>query len=123
LSSSYDLHKKTDETRAIHRCPEGTLPVISDTGFISTLRRVAKAFQQLHEANERISSSSDTGQPHRSIEAVPFCKEHHITLLNLPPRASHKPLDVDFFGPLKEAYAQEADRWSVNHPGTAVVMK
>ncbi|PNF25425.1 hypothetical protein B7P43_G08794 [Cryptotermes secundus] len=49
-------------------------------------------------------------------------REHRITLLSLPPHASHKlqPSDVGFFGPLKEAYAQEADRWLVNHPDTAI---
>jgi hypothetical protein len=49
---------------------------------------------------------------HCSIEAVLFCWEQLITFLPLPPHASHrlKPLDIGFFGPLKEAYTQEADR-------------
>jgi hypothetical protein len=59
---------------------------------------------------------------HCSIEAVLFYREDHITLLSSPQHASHRlqPLDVGFFGPLKEAYTQEANRWLANHPGTAV---
>jgi hypothetical protein len=62
----------------------------------------------------------DSHISHCSIEAVLFCREHHITLLSLPPHASHRlqPSDGGFFGPLKEAYAQEADR--LNHPGNAI---
>ncbi|KAJ8886858.1 hypothetical protein PR048_013070 [Dryococelus australis] len=56
------------------------------------------------------------------MQAINFCIEHLITLLSLPPHASHRfqPLDVGFFGPLKKAFAEEADKWLMSHPGRAI---
>jgi hypothetical protein len=96
--------------------PEGTLPMISDTGFISTKLFIEwlKHFSSFVKPTKEdpVLLILDNHISHCSIEAVFFHREHHITLLSLPPHASHRlqPSDGGFFGPLKEAYAQEADR-------------
>ncbi|PNF41081.1 hypothetical protein B7P43_G06223 [Cryptotermes secundus] len=106
--------------------PEGTLPMVSDTGFISTELFVEwlKHFSSFVKPTKEdpVILILHNHIAHCSIEAVLFCREHHITLLSLPPHASHRfqPSDVGFFEHMKEAYAQEADRWLVNHPGTAI---
>ncbi|PNF34161.1 hypothetical protein B7P43_G18194 [Cryptotermes secundus] len=105
--------------------PEGTLPMISDTGFINTelfvewLKHFSSFVKPMKE--DPVLLILDNHIAHCSIEAVLFCTEHHITLLSLPPHASGRlqPLCVGFLGPLKEVYAQEADRWLVNNPGAA----
>lgn len=48
---------------------------------------------------------------HISIEAYTFCRENHIHMVSLPPHTSHRlqPLDLTFFGPLKNALFREYD--------------
>ncbi|XP_033608734.1 uncharacterized protein LOC117282588 [Cryptotermes secundus] len=90
--------------------PEGTLPVISDTRFINTELFV-----------EWLKHFSSFVKPMKE-DPVLLILDNHITLLSLPPHASHRlqPLGVCFLGHLEEAYSEEADRWLVNHPGTAI---
>ncbi|PNF19310.1 hypothetical protein B7P43_G07304 [Cryptotermes secundus] len=73
--------------------PEGTLPMISDTGFINTELFVEwlKHFTSFVKPTKEdpVLLILDNHIAHCSIEAVLFCREHHITLLSLPPHASH----------------------------------
>jgi hypothetical protein len=66
----------------------------------------------------------DNHAPHCSLATILFCRDHHITLLILPPHASHKlqPLDKGFFGPLETAYESELEKWLVNHPEQGVTL-
>jgi RNA polymerase subunit RPABC4/transcription elongation factor Spt4 len=106
--------------------PEGTLPMISDTGFVNAelfiewLKHFSSFVKPTKE--DPVLLILDSHITDCSTEIVLFCRDHHMTLLSLPPRASHRlqSLDVGFFGPLKEAYAQEADRWLLNHPGSKI---
>ncbi|KAJ8932501.1 hypothetical protein NQ318_018499 [Aromia moschata] len=52
----------------------------------------------------------DNHSSHISLPAITFCRNNGIHLLSIPPHSSHKlqALDVGFFGPLKNSYAQEA---------------
>ena len=106
--------------------PGGTLRMISETGFINTelfTDWLKHSFNFVKLTTEDpVLLILDNHIFHCSIEAVLYCREHFITLISLPSHASHRfqPLDVGFFGPLKKAYAQEADRWLVNHPGIAI---
>ncbi|XP_030762946.1 uncharacterized protein LOC115887620 [Sitophilus oryzae] len=67
----------------------------------------------------------DNHVSHRSLEAVLYCREHHIILLSLPPHASHRlqPLDRSFFAPLKTAYSTEADKWIISNPGKVISLR
>jgi hypothetical protein len=95
--------------------PEGTLPMISDTGFINTELFVEwlKHFSSFVKPTKEdpVLPILDNHISHCSMEAVLFHRESHITLQSLPSHVTHPlpALDVGFFGPLKEAYTQEAD--------------
>lgn len=59
----------------------------------------------------------DNHSSHRDLQVIQYCRENHINLLSFPPHASHimQPLDVGFFGPLKNAYSRECDKWLVSN--------
>lgn len=53
----------------------------------------------------------DNHTSHISLAAYDFCKSNGIVMVSLPPHTSHRtqPLDVVFFGPLKQAINREID--------------
>lgn len=53
----------------------------------------------------------DNHSSHISMPAYDFCMNNYIHMLSLPPHTSHRmqPLDVSFYGPLKQAYYREAN--------------
>lgn len=53
----------------------------------------------------------DNHGSHINLPAYDFCKKNNIIMLSLPPHTSHRmqPLDVTFFGPLKQAFKRECD--------------
>jgi hypothetical protein len=104
--------------------PTRTLRQISETGYMN--------FELLNHLAAQVKPSSDdpvllvvvNHASHCSLAAILFCRDHHFTLLTLPPHASHKlqPLDKGFLRPLKTAYASEVQKWLVNHPGQGVIL-
>ncbi|XP_068085591.1 uncharacterized protein [Anabrus simplex] len=109
--------------------PEGTLPLISDSGYMNTELFLdwLKHFEQFVKPSEEdpVLLIMDNHISHCSLDAVMFCRDKFITLLTLPPHASHmlQPLDKGFFGPLKSAFSTECDKWMFNHPGRAITLK
>ena len=73
-------------------------------------------------AEDPVLLIADNHSTHCSLPAILYCRENHITFLTLPPHASHviQPLDKGFYGPLKTAYAAEAEKWLVQHPGQVI---
>lgn len=108
--------------------PVGTLPLISDSGFINSELFILwlKHFQQHVKSSEDdpVLLLLDNHVSHCSLEAVTYAEKHSITLISLPPHASHRlqPLDRVISGPMKTAYAKECDKWLVNHPGRAITL-
>ncbi|XP_067664237.1 uncharacterized protein [Haliotis asinina] len=53
----------------------------------------------------------DDHNSHKTLEAISFARDNHISMLVLPPHTTHRlqPLDCTFFGPLKTKFHQEAD--------------
>ncbi|GBM91593.1 hypothetical protein AVEN_164200-1 [Araneus ventricosus] len=90
--------------------PNGTLPLMSDTGymnshlFIDWLKHFIKRAKLSTE--DPVLLIADNHTYHCSLPAVLFCREIHITFLTLTPHASHvlQPLDKCFFVPLKALY-------------------
>lgn len=60
----------------------------------------------------------DGHSSHKSLEAVNLARDNDVILISLPPHITHRiqPLDIVFYGPLKTAYNQEADKWTALHP-------
>ncbi|GBM10423.1 hypothetical protein AVEN_263339-1 [Araneus ventricosus] len=83
--------------------PNGTLPLISDTGymnshlFIDWLKHFIKHVKP--SAEDPVLLIADNYTSHFSFPVVLFCRENHITFLTLPPHSSHvvilAPLDKD----------------------------
>ena len=53
----------------------------------------------------------DNHSSHKSYQSYCFCRENNIHLVSLPPHTSHRlqPLDICFYGPLKEAFNKECE--------------
>lgn len=49
----------------------------------------------------------------RNLELIDNARDHHVTILSLPPHSTHKlqPLDKTFMGPLKSYYSEEVRMW------------
>jgi hypothetical protein len=64
----------------------------------------------------------DNHVSHISLAAIELCQANGIVLLTLPPHTSHKlqPLDVSFFGPFKQRYYAECDKFQINNPGIPI---
>jgi hypothetical protein len=62
----------------------------------------------------------DGHESHHSTEFELYCQQNNIITLYMPPHSSHKlqPLDVGYFGPLKQAYGRQIEdliRMYINH--------
>jgi len=66
----------------------------------------------------------DNHESHISLKAYDFCRQNNIHLLTLPPHTSHRmqPLDLTFYGPLKNAYNKECESYMMNHPGQRITV-
>lgn len=61
--------------------------------------------------NDPVLLVLDNHSSHISIEVFEFCRNNFIHMVSLPPHTSHRlqPLDLTFFGPLKNAFYRECD--------------
>lgn len=61
---------------------------------------------------------------HISLQVYEFCKSNGICVVTLPPHTSHKlqPLDLTFFGPLKNAFNRECDLFLKSNPHEKITM-
>jgi hypothetical protein len=107
---------------------KGTLKQTSETGYMNSelfLEWLNHFVAHVKPFNDDpVLLIMDNQASHCSLVAVLLCRDHHITLLTLPPHSSHKlqPLDKRFFGPLKTAYASDLEKWLVNHPEQGVTL-
>lgn len=55
----------------------------------------------------------DNHSSHSTIESYNFCRNHHITMLSIPPHTSHRlqPLDLTLFSSLKNEFAKQCDMY------------
>ncbi|KAG8264800.1 hypothetical protein J6590_108315 [Homalodisca vitripennis] len=55
----------------------------------------------------------DNHGSHVSLPSYEFCRQNHIHMLSIPPHTSHRlqPLDVSFYGPLKNVFNRECDKY------------
>lgn len=106
--------------------PPGTLNLVTETGYMNTDLFVEwlKHFVQHSKPSkdDPVLLIADNHSSHCSLQAVLYLRQNHVTFVTLPPHASHimQPLDKGFFGPLKTAYAAEAEKWLVQHPGEVI---
>jgi DDE superfamily endonuclease len=77
-------------------------------------------------AESRVLLVLDGHKTHTTnLDVINLAREQHVSLLCLPPHCSHRlqPLDVSFMKPLNTFYAQEVERWLLNHPGRVVTVQ
>lgn len=106
--------------------PPGTLNLVTETGYMNSDLFLEWLKHFVHHTkpsqDDPVLLVADNHSSHCSLSAVLYLRKHHVTFLTLPPHASHviQPLDKGFFGPLKTAYAVEAEKWLVQHPGEVI---
>lgn len=114
--------RKRETQELINGAPPGSKLMVSDSGFIN----IELFIQWLHHFQKFVKSIPeepvllilDNHSSHISLAIVKFCRSRGIHVLSLPPHCSHtiQPLDVEFFGPLKTTYSQEANSWMITNP-------
>ncbi|KAJ4435448.1 hypothetical protein ANN_18063 [Periplaneta americana] len=112
--------EKHDPIGAIYSCSNNGW--INETLFLVWL----KHFQQHVKATEDdpVLLVCDNHASHISLEVFNFCRDNHITMVTLPSHTSHRlqPLDLTFFGPLKNGLFREYDLFMINHAHERITM-
>ena len=101
--------------------PPGTIGACSDNGwitndlFLNWLKHFASHAKP--SVNEKVILLLDGHASHKSLEAVEFARANGIVMISFPPHSTHhmQPLDRTFFGPLKQQYNKECDKWMTQH--------
>ncbi|GBL83386.1 hypothetical protein AVEN_110693-1 [Araneus ventricosus] len=105
--------------------PNGTLPLISDTGYMNSHLFIdwLKHFVQLAKPSteDPVLLIADNLTSHCSLPAALFCRENHITFLTHT-RHVLQPLDKCSFAPLKALYSSETEKCLVQYPGKAITL-
>ena len=118
--------RKNMNHQLMKRCPPGSIGVPSasgwmDSGLFTQYLQHFIAFAKPSESRP-VLILLDGHQSHKSLDAVTLARENCVTLITIPPHTSHRlqPLDLTFFGPLKQAYNREVDKWMLHNPGKRV---
>ncbi|XP_025410766.1 uncharacterized protein LOC112683809 [Sipha flava] len=93
--------------------PVGSIYACSKNGWINSelflewLKHFSKSVKPTSE--DPVLLIMDNHCSHISLQAYEFCKANGICVVTLPPHTSHKlqPLNLTFFGPLKNAFNRE----------------
>jgi len=66
----------------------------------------------------------DNHSSHVSLEAIEFCRAHHIVMLGFPAHTSDhlQPLDVSVYGPLKTAVGIACHDYLITNPGRVITI-
>uniref|UniRef100_A0ABD2WXY0 DDE-1 domain-containing protein n=1 Tax=Trichogramma kaykai TaxID=54128 RepID=A0ABD2WXY0_9HYME len=107
--------------------PEGSMVEMSENGWINEIfffKYIKSLLASLHpqlkgkipcesDNLERALIVMDSHESHRPLEVIDYCKLHNVHVVTLPPYTSHrtKPLDITFFGPLKNKFNQVCDEF------------
>ena len=61
----------------------------------------------------------DGHESHKTLQAIDFARDNGLTLISLPPHASHRmqPLDRTFFKSLKSSYSKAVNNWMLSNRG------
>ena len=118
--------RKRMNDRLLAGCIPGTAGFVSSNGwmdytaFSSYLDHFIKHVHPT--ADRKVLLILDNHVSHHSLEAITKARDNGIIMLSLPPHTSSKmqPLDIAVFKPFKTYYAQQIDKWMVNHVGMRV---
>lgn len=118
--------RKNMNDRLMRGAPEGSVGVPSPSGWMDSTIFVKYLNHFIHHVKPSPSNQCllilDGHVSHKSLAAITLAKENCITMITIPPHTSHRlqPLDVTFFGPLKNRYNRELDKWMLANPGKRV---
>lgn len=98
--------------------PAGTIFAVHPSGWIQT-NLFTQWFQHFIEYTNPTKEKPvclilDGHFSHtQNIDLIDLAREHHVTIVSLPPHCSHKlqPLDRTFMSPLKAYYSEEVRQW------------
>ena len=122
----YLFPRKRMQLHFMKGCSPGSVGFANGSGWMDTdnFLLYLDHFISLTKPSEKepILLILDGHTSHKSLAAVLKARENNIILLTLPPHCSHKlqPLDLTFFGPLKNQYAKEADYFLTINSGKTV---
>lgn len=106
---------------AIYHCSDNGW--INEDLFVVWLKHFHKAVKPT--VDDPVLLVCDNHGSHSSLEAYEFCRSNYITIVSLPPHTSNRlqPLDLTFFGPLKNALYREYDLFMAQNHHTAIEAK
>jgi len=106
--------------------PAGAIGVCSSNGwtdsslFLKWLQHFVQVTRCSKESPQLLIM--DGHASHKSLEGIIYARDNGITMITLPPHATHKmqPLDRTFFKSLKVNYNRAADSWMSSNPGQRI---
>lgn len=83
--------------------------------FLEWLRHFSQSVKPTND--EPVLLILDNHGSHISLPSYEFCRKNYIHIVSIPPHTSHRlqPLDISFFGPLKNAFNRECDNFLKSH--------
>lgn len=122
--------RKKPNNEFLDHAPPGTTAEFHETGWMQKEIFVAwfKRFVAFTNptAEKPVLLLLDGHATHtKSLDLVLLAREHHVVIICFPPHCTHRmqPLDVVLMAPLSQFYAQEVDKWLLQHPGRSVSEK
>ena len=120
------FRRKNMNDRLMRGAPDGSVGVPSPSGWMDSTIFVKYLNHFIRHVKPSPSNQCllilDGHVSHKTLDAITLAKENFITMITIPPHTSHRlqPLDVAFFGPLKNRYNRELDKWMLGNPGKRV---
>lgn len=106
--------------------PSGSIGACSTNGWVDS-KLFVKWLNHFVEfvrpaPDKKVLLVMDGHGSHKSLEAVEVARSHGVVMICLPPHTTHRmqPLDRTFYGPLKQNYNAECDKWMIQNAGCRI---
>ena len=102
--------------------PKGTVNTATQSGWFdsfSFLDWLKKSFlPSIRRLQGKKILIGDNLSTHISVDVINLCRENDIEFVCFPPNATDKmqPLDVGFFGPMKQAWRNQLTQFKIKNP-------
>lgn len=122
--------RKKPNNEFLDHAPPGTTAEFHESGwmqkhiFVAWFKRFV-AFTNPTAENPVLLLLDGHATHTKSLDLVLLARQHHVVIVCFPPHCTHRmqPLDVVLMAPLSQFYAQEVDKWLLQHPGRSVSEK
>lgn len=120
--------RKLMNDRLLKNAPPGTIGAATGNGWSNSDAFVKWLAHFISHAkpnkDRRVCLILDNHESHLSLAAYEMAKENGVDMISLPPHTSHRtqPLDLVFFGPLKNNFNYQCSYWMKSNAGKRITI-